>query len=57
MEEVQLSGGTTGVKVSGAKGTPPPDTYKVSLELIEFVFHVGLRRSVPRMLMGTELFQ
>lgn len=31
MEEVSLSeGGATGVKVSGAKGSPPPDTYKVS---------------------------
>ena len=30
LEEVSLpGGGATGVKVSGAKGTPPPDTYKV----------------------------
>lgn len=31
MEEVPLSGGgATGVRVTGAKGSPPPDTYKVS---------------------------
>lgn len=31
MEEISLSGGgATGVKVSGAKGNPPTDTYKVS---------------------------
>lgn len=30
MEEVALSGGKEiGVKVTGAKGNPPPDTYKV----------------------------
>lgn len=30
MEEVPLSGGAdTGVRVTGAKGSPPPDTYKV----------------------------
>lgn len=30
LEEISLlGGGATGVKVSGAKGSPPPDTYKV----------------------------
>ena len=34
MEEIPLGGGATGVKVSGAKGAPPPDTYKVTEEVV-----------------------
>lgn len=43
MEEVPLSGGgATGVKVSGAKGSPPPDSYKVIVGVSCVAMFVGV---------------